>query len=493
MDWFFGWFYELLYVLQKSICYIIDFIREIFLKLVGIETVKIDGEQSDLLTYFLTTEGVRNAFLGVFLVGVILLFIFVGIAIVKSEAADPQHRKTKGQIVAKSLQSFITFLIVPFVLLAGITLTNVVMRGINASMSGAAVSGSTHVSLGGQILVTSGYDAYIGPAGSRASIEQMFITGQLDYNNLSAVTQYYKLADMNFFVGLASALVILVMFVLSTISFIQRIFDIVLLYIVSPVSVSTIPLDDGQRFKLWREMMISKVLGCYGIVLAMNLFFLIIPKISGIAFFDSNFKNGIMQLLFVIGGAFAVTKANMVIAQLTGNNAGGQEAQQLLANIQTGAYMAKAVTGTAGVAAGMLIGGTDFLANKKRGAGFFDNVSSAIHTQRNRHNVRQATATSDTAAKPTKAQAIGNAAKGALRLATLPVGVMKDLLQGGAITAGKNFIPRVRNVIAGTTFVNRADFVKKAEDKATENVKDDKTDSEHETKETDKAKEDKAE
>ena len=141
----------------------------------------------------------------------------------------------------------------------------------------------------------------------------------------------------------------------------------------------------------------------------------------------------------------------------------------------------------------MLIGGTDFLANKKRGAGFFDNVSSAIHTQRNRHNVRQATATSDTAAKPTKAQAIGNAAKGALRLATLPVGVMKDLLQGGAITAGKNFIPRVRNVIAGTTFVNRADFVKKAEDKATENVKDDKTDAEHETKETDKAKEDKAE
>ena len=108
MDWFFGWFYELLYVLQKSICYIVDFIREIFLKLVGIETVKIDGEKHDLLTYFLTTEGVRNAFLGVFLIGVILLFVFVGVAIIKSEAADPQHKKTKGQIVAKSLQSFIT-------------------------------------------------------------------------------------------------------------------------------------------------------------------------------------------------------------------------------------------------------------------------------------------------------------------------------------------------------------------------------------------------
>lgn len=496
MDWFLGWFYELLYILQKSICYIIDFIREIFLKLVGIDTVKIDGEQHDLLTYFMTTEGVRNAFLGVFLIGVILLFLFVGIAIIKSEAADPQHKKTKGQIVTKSLQSFIIFLLIPFILLAGITLTNVVMCGINASMSGAAVSGSTNVSLGGQILVTSGYDAYIGPAGERAAIEQMFITGRLNYNSLSVVEQYYDLSDMNFFVGLASSLVILIMFVLSTISFIQRIFDIILLYIVSPVSVSTIPLDDGQRFKLWREMIISKVLGCYGIVLAMNLFFLIIPKVAGIDFFDSNFKNGIVQLLFVIGGAFAVTKANMVIAQLTGNNAGGQEAQQMLANIQTGAYMARAVTGTAGAAAGMLIGGTDFLSNRKRGAGFFDNVSSAIHSQRNRHNVQQATATSDTAAKPTKAQMVGNAAKGALRLATMPIGVMKDLLQGGVITAGKNFIPRARNVIAGTTFVNRADYVQKAEQKATDSTKTDETDTTTtggDTSESDTPKEDKTE
>ena len=45
MDWFLGWFYELLYILQKSICYIIDFIREIFLKLVGIER-KINKQES---------------------------------------------------------------------------------------------------------------------------------------------------------------------------------------------------------------------------------------------------------------------------------------------------------------------------------------------------------------------------------------------------------------------------------------------------------------
>lgn len=462
-DWLFGWVYDLLYTLQKSIAYIIDFIREIFLKLVGIETVGIDGKEEDLLSHFLLSKGVTNAFWGVFLVGVALLFVFVIIAIIKSEIAEGQQKRTKGQIIAKSLQSFLTFLLIPFLLLAGIVLVNTVMRAVNASMSGTLLPNGSQTLLGGQILVTSGYDAYIGPAADRAAIEQMFVTGQLDYNNIGTVKTYYDLGGMNFFIGIASGLVILVMFVMSAISFIQRIFDIVLLYIVSPASAATIPLDDGQRFKLWREMLISKVLGGYGIVLSMNLFFLIVPQISSISFFDNNLKNGIVQLLFVIGGAFAVTKANMVISQLTGNNAGGQEAQQLLANIQTGAMLGKAVTGTAGAAAGMLIGGTDFLSNRKRGMPFFENVSSAAHSKRNRHTVEMRAATGDAAAKRTKAQAVGSAVKGATRLATMPVGVLKDLIQGGAITAGKNFVPRMRNVISGTTITNKADYLKKSD------------------------------
>ena len=109
-DVFFGWIYDIFYTLQKSICYLLDFIRDIFCKLAGIETVKIDGGEEEILTRFITSPAIRNAFLGVLLVGVILLFVFVIIAIIKSEAADPQHKKTKGQILVKSLQSFVMLL-----------------------------------------------------------------------------------------------------------------------------------------------------------------------------------------------------------------------------------------------------------------------------------------------------------------------------------------------------------------------------------------------
>ena len=386
-DWLFGWVYDLLYILQKSICYLLDFIREVFCKLAGIETVSIGGEQEDILTHFILSDGIRNAFLGVFLVGVILLFVFVIIAIIKSETADPQHKKTKGQILVKALQSFVIFLLIPFLLVAGIMLANVIVGAIHGSMTGAMYDGNSTSLIGGQILVTSGYDAYIGPAGQRAEIERMFVTGQLDYNNLSVVKDYYDLGDMNFFVGIAGGLVILIMFVMSAVMFVQRIFDIILLYIVSPASVSTIPLDEGGRFRIWREMLISKVLGAYGIILSMNIFFLIIPQVSQISFFGNAFKDGIVQILFILGGAFSITKANMIIAQLTGTNAGMQEMQQMMSNVHSGMHLVRTAGHVAAGAAGMVIGGTDFLSNRKHNATFSESLSAAVHSQRNQRFV----------------------------------------------------------------------------------------------------------
>ena len=554
-DVFFGWIYDVFYTLQKSICYLLDFIRDIFCKLAGIETVKIDGSEEEILSHFILSPEIRNAFLGVLLVGVILLFVFVIIAIIKSEAADPQHKKTKGQILVKSLQSFIIFLLIPFLLIAGIMLANVVVGAIHASMTGSMLDGNTASTIGGQILVTSGYDAYIGPAGSRAEIERMFITGQLDYNSLSVVKRYYDLSEMNFFVGIAGGLVILVMFVMSAVMFVQRIFDIILLYIVSPASVSTIPLDDGGRFRIWREMLVSKVLSAYGIILSMNIFFLVVPQISQITFFGNAFKDGIVQLLFVIGGAFSITKANMIIAQLTGSNAGMQEMQQMMSNVHSGMHMVHTAGRVAAGAAGMIIGGTDFLSNRKHNATIGESLSAAIHSTRNqryeddgtdddpnggsgggpdgggaggapengtdvqdaakKNDARQDTTSAASAGQTggetpdtSTAEAVANAsatdnivseaasadvkdtqsegdetaaanvqseqtdnveqaaeksrvtfgsvAKGATRLATLPAGVLKDMIQGGVITAGKNFIPRVRNIVQGKSIVNHA-------------------------------------
>ena len=82
MDFLTNWIFDLLYGFQKTICYVIDFIREIFYTLAGIQPITIDGEQTDLLSHFLLTDTVKQTFFYIFLVATILLVVFVMIAIV---------------------------------------------------------------------------------------------------------------------------------------------------------------------------------------------------------------------------------------------------------------------------------------------------------------------------------------------------------------------------------------------------------------------------
>ncbi|MBQ7466854.1 MAG: hypothetical protein IJS74_02145 [Clostridia bacterium] len=449
MDWLTNWIFDLFYGIQKTICYIIDFIKEIFYMLAGIDPVEINGQRTDLLSNFLLSDKVKKSFLLVMLVAVALLIMFVIIAIIRSEYANGENKKSKTLIMGKAFQSFMIFLIVPFILISGIALSNTVVKSVNTAMNPYTLESGQEATIGGQILVTSGYYAYIGDPSEREEIELKFITGELDYNNKDVVAEYYKIRDLDFFIGIVGGLVILVMFVMSSISFIQRIFDIILLYIVSPISVSTIPTDDGQRFKQWKEMMIGKVLGAYGIILSMNLFFIIIPQVQKIAFFGNAFKNGIVQLLFLIGGAFAVTKANIVIANLTGSHAGGSETRELIANMRTGKNITRAVGATAMGIGGAILGGKHFM-DQNKSSGFAGGMKSTFSSP-----VSKGVEAMDNPSK------LSRYAKMPSRIATLPIGMMKDLANGGIVGMGKNFVPRVNNVIKGDTLFNHAQSLKK--------------------------------
>lgn len=446
MDFLTNWIFELLYGFQKTICYIIDFIREIFYTLAGIQPITIDGERTDLLSHFLLSDTVKTTFFYIFLIGIILLVVFVLIAIIRSEYAYGENKKSKAQILGKTFQSFALFLLVPFVLIAGIALTNAVMGAINQSMNPYVLEAGGHATIGGQILVTSGQFAYIGDAGQRTAIETMFLNGQLDYFDISVVSQYYNIRSIDFLIGILGSIVIMVMFVMSAVTFIQRIFDIILLFIISPVSVSTIPVDDGNRFKLWRDMTISKVLSAYGIILSMNLFFIIMPQVQGITFFGDSFKNGIVKILFLIGGAFAVTKANLVIAQLTGSTAGQNETQQMFRNMQTGGHIVKTTLGTGAAMGGALLGGKRFINTKKSTRSSMTGMKNALTAPASKPYINKAS-------EPSKLAKYGGMPT---RLATMPIGMIKDLTNGGVIGMTKNFIPRAKNVISGDSIINHA-------------------------------------
>ena len=64
----------------------------------------------------------------------------------------------------------------------------------------------------------------------------------------------FNLADFDYLIGFIAAVFLLFTIAVCLIVFVQRVFELMLLYIVSPYFVCMIPLDDGERFGRWREM-----------------------------------------------------------------------------------------------------------------------------------------------------------------------------------------------------------------------------------------------
>jgi len=352
---------KLSYKLMVSIFSVVDFLRDMVGILSGV------GSTNDMLLTLIKSKEISGVFLVVMLIGCILLTFFTILAILKSEAVDID-KNNKGQILKNTLKSFLSFLIIPFGLVALIMLTNVIMGAINSTMSGIMSGGNE--TFGGELFITSVSDAYIYDESSRVGIERAIVIGEITYKDYDLMSTYYDINEINYFVGIGGGITILVMMVIAAIAFVQRIFDTLLLFIVSPLAVSTMPVDNGGRFSTWRELVIGKVVGAYGIVISLNLFFLIVPSITSKIYFESNIKNGLLKLLMLLGGTFSVTKASLVISSLVGSKASRNEVAEIISNLRTARGIA---LGTAGAIArgtttviGGAIGGNTFLSSRKK-------------------------------------------------------------------------------------------------------------------------------
>jgi hypothetical protein len=141
----------------------------------------------------------------------------------------------------------------------------------------------------------------------------------------------------------------------------------------------------------------------------------------------------------------------------------------MLAGIHAGMRSVRGVGHMTAAVAGRIIGGSDYRSNQKKGVGMGDNINASIHSARNQHVVNNGKGGGNGGdKKPTAGQTAARIAGSVGRLATLPIGIMKDLVQGGTITAGKNLWPRMRNVAMGRGVFNRADVVRKHAEKSTE-------------------------
>ena len=103
----------------------------------------------------------------------------------------------------------------------------------------------------------------------------------LDYNFSDGVPLYgvESVMDMNIVVLVFASVLIVSILFKAVFGLVARIFDLVLLFITYPAIAATLPLDDN-RFKTWVGTFVGKLFSAYGIIIGIDLVFIVVNAIN---------------------------------------------------------------------------------------------------------------------------------------------------------------------------------------------------------------------
>ena len=169
--------------------------------------------------------------------------------------------------------------------------------------------------------------------------QAFYASGQHFQNTVTAL-QDIDVAKINWLYAYLEALMILLMFTLLIVQSIVRIFMILILFVVSPYYVAMMPLDDGAKFKRWKEMFVAFVLGVFGPIITMKTYLVILPYVitgNNIEFgFTDSITPELFKLFFMAAGAYAVLKSQNLMLEIINPEVAmflGQPAQMVKAKV----------------------------------------------------------------------------------------------------------------------------------------------------------------
>ena len=316
----FDWFWDFLYMFSQTLFRLIDGLILCANKLCGIDPISFDGENTDLLSYLFFSNEVGFAFKITALLATILVVVFTVFMIIRSITKE-KAEGTPGQIAVKAFKTILTFFFVPAVMIAFMMIGNIFLTAIYSATMQASATPGTFL-----------FCAFAEDGGMPAEMVELFRNGTYDYRNAEEVWACMDLSNFPFLFSWLAGGVVLFGIGSAMLIFVDRVISLVILYIASPVSISTSVLDDGARFKLWRDQFLSKFIMGYGMIIAINIYALVCSLVMrpGFAFFTGDgagieFLDLLMKLLIISGGALTMQKSMALVGNLVSSGAGSNE------------------------------------------------------------------------------------------------------------------------------------------------------------------------
>ena len=313
-------FQELVLLLFLWFLRLIDGLMELFNGISGVTDVVINGQRINIIDALVGNSTVGIIFWCVFILAIGLSSIFAIVAFVKNMISN--NRNVSG-ILGKFCLSLLGTMAMLAVVFLGILISNATLKLVSEIFE---IGNTTKLSnMIFDSCVGNWVNGYSVSEIDVASLSVNEIFGGYKATLFGIWPTEWKVNGMvnpNTFMylpALISSIGVMISLIIAVINLAKRIYEIVFMYIIMPLSMSTISLDDGARFKIWREIFITKILLAYGSVFAVNIFILVLPtimkmQIPGV----SSFASAIFKLFMIIGGCLLIPAGQSLFARLFG-------------------------------------------------------------------------------------------------------------------------------------------------------------------------------
>ena len=311
-------FQQLCLLLFLWLLKLVDGLMEIFSAISGITDVTYKGEKVNIIEFLAGDSTVNTIFRCIFILAIGLTCIFTIAALIKNMINSQRNVST---IVGKFFLALLGTMAMLAVLFLIILISNsllvlvsqIFQIGNTTKLSSALFNACAGDWINGYSV--SEFDI------SRLGVKEIFgdyTTGfvfpdKWKYNGMVNPDKFLYLPSLIAGVALAIALVVAVL------NLAKRVYEIIFMYFVMPMSMSTLPLDDGARFKTWRETFITKIVIAYGTVFSVNIFVLLLPLITRMRIDEiSGFGNSMFLIFMIVGGAMVIPAGQALFCKLFG-------------------------------------------------------------------------------------------------------------------------------------------------------------------------------
>ena len=313
-------FQELIMLLFLWFLRLIDGIMEIFSAIAGVTDVTVNGQRVNIIEYLIGDSTVGTIFWCVFILAVGLTCIFGIVALVKNMIAN---NRNVSSIIGKIGLALLGTMAMLTVVILGILISNSILTLVAEIFQ---IGNTTKLS-------NALFNACVGEWLNGYSFAEVDITScsvstiMGDYNATAFgiwPTSWKGNGMINpdtflYLPSMVASIALVIALIVAIINLAKRIYEIVLMYIVMPVSMATLPLDDGARFKVWRETFVTKIILAYGTVFSVNIFILLLPLISKMHIDGvGSFGNSMFLIFMIIGGTMVIPAGQSLFARLFG-------------------------------------------------------------------------------------------------------------------------------------------------------------------------------